>query len=126
LHISFHGNGKDMLSHASLTRFSNPKINPNTIAIFPNGLFGSTPKTRDERCWEGAPYCKSHNDTLFVSEMLAHVRDSYCVDVERVYASGKSIGAGFVDLLACTADVGREFAAFGVSFPPFLFLNISS
>jgi poly(3-hydroxybutyrate) depolymerase len=111
--LSFHGNGKDMTSHATLSRFIEPAINPNAVAVFPNGLFGATSETKDERCWQGAPYCK-HNDTLFVTELLEFMADNYCVDASRIYATGKSIGGGFADVLACTDIPGGEIAAFGV------------
>ncbi len=112
--LSFHGNGKDMNSQATLSRFTEPAINPNMIAVFPNGLFGDTSSTRNKRCWHGAPYCYSHNDTLFVTELLQHMSEQYCVDPSRIYATGKSIGGGFVDILACTTSPGGEFAAFGM------------
>lgn len=99
---------------AQLTRFADPSINPNMIAVFPNGLFGDTAKTQDERCWEGAPYCTSHDDLLFVTDLLEFMRNNYCISPSHVYASGKSIGGGFVDLLACTVNPGGDFAAFAM------------
>ena len=42
------------------------------------------------------------------------MRGEYCVDDERIYASGKSNGGGFVDTLACSPN-GNEFAAFAMA-----------
>lgn len=103
-----------MSYQATLTRFTDPTINPDMIAVFPNGLFGDTAKTQDERCWQGAPYCTSHNDLLFVTDLLEFMRDNYCIRPSQVYASGKSIGGGFVDLLACTESPGGDFTAFAM------------
>ena len=97
---------------AKLSRFTDPTINDNSIAIFPNGLLaGSPPK----RCWEGAPYCTTgQSDKAFVTDLIKYMRENYCIDNNRIYASGKSIGAGFVNLLACSPDHGEDFAAFAM------------
>ena len=39
--ISFHGHGKDMVEQETLSQFSNDAINPNMIAVYPQGLKGS-------------------------------------------------------------------------------------
>ena len=44
--------------------------------------------------------------------MLEDLREGYCVDDNKIYATGLSNGAGFVDLLACDTEVGGNFAAF--------------
>ena len=46
--------------------------------------------------------------------MLNQVKSDYCIDTDRIYASGKSNGAGFVDTLACS-DTGDQFAAFAMA-----------
>ena len=111
--LSFHGNGKDMDYQAAVSRFNDSSINPNMIAVFPQGLPGDDLK---ERCWEGAPYCKNTgaSDKVFVTDLLNHMRENYCVDDFRIYASGKSIGGGFVDVLACSQEHGGDFAAFAM------------
>lgn len=109
--LSFHGNGKDMDYQATLSRFTEPSVNNDSIAVFPNGL-----EVDDDRCWEGAPYCTTGvSDKVFVSDLLEYMRDNYCVDNSRIYASGKSVGGGFVDVLACSPSHGGDFAAFAVS-----------
>lgn len=65
--------------------------------------------------WQGPSYATPGvNDLQFTTDLLDHIRKSYCVDDNRVYASGKSNGAGFVDTLACS-DHGDEFAAFAMA-----------
>ena len=65
--------------------------------------------------WQGPSYaCPGVNDIDFVSDLLAYLEDNFCIDEKRIYASGKSNGAGFVDTLACS-DVGDRFAAFAMA-----------
>lgn len=110
--LSFHGNDRTMDSQATLSRFTDPSINPHMIAVFPNGQAGSD---NGELCWEGAPYCSNAaSDKVFVTDLLNYMRNNYCVDNTRIYASGKSNGGGFVDVLACSPDHGADFAAFAM------------
>ena len=39
--ISFHGHGQDMVPQETLSQFSNDAVNPNMIAVFPQGLKGA-------------------------------------------------------------------------------------
>ena len=39
--ISYHGHGKDMVEQETLSQFSNDAINPNMIAVYPQGLKGT-------------------------------------------------------------------------------------
>lgn len=52
------------------------------------------------------------DDEEFTTELVNHVESKYCIDKTRVYAAGFSNGGGFVGTLACSADHGRQFAAF--------------
>jgi poly(3-hydroxybutyrate) depolymerase len=54
------------------------------------------------------------DDLQFTTYLVAHLQEEYCIDSNRLYASGKSNGAGFVDTLACS-DHGDQFAAFAVA-----------
>lgn len=51
------------------------------------------------------------NDLQFTSDLLEYMRDNFCIDNTRIYATGKSNGGGFVGTLAC-APQGADFAAF--------------
>ena len=63
--------------------------------------------------WQGALYADTGvNDLSFTNTLLDHIASNYCIDASRVYASGKSIGGGFVHILACDKTVGGRFAAF--------------
>ena len=43
--ISFHGHGKNMVEQETLSQFSNDAINPNMIAVYPQGLKGAVSRT---------------------------------------------------------------------------------
>lgn len=45
-------------------------------------------------------------------EMLDHFEERYCIDSSRVYATGKSNGGGFTNLLACDPTASERIAAF--------------
>lgn len=78
---------------------------PDKIVVYPDGV---------EQGWAGANYSRATvpQDLQFTADLLADLRARYCVDSARVYATGMSNGAGFVDVLACNDTVGGEFAAF--------------
>ena len=78
------------------------------IVVYPEGY---------HMAWEGPRYArKGVDDLAFTMDLLAHVEVEYCIDESRVYASGKSNGAGLVDILACSEE-GNAFAAFAMASP---------
>lgn len=103
--FGFHGRGTNGEFFYQDTHLSMPRFSANKIMVYPDGL---------GRAWAGPEYAKAsvEQDLQFVWDMLAHVRSKYCVDSARIYATGFSNGAGFLDTLACNATVGGEFAAF--------------
>ncbi|KAJ9605063.1 hypothetical protein H2200_010453 [Cladophialophora chaetospira] len=109
--LSFHGNNKSMDYQAKLSRLTEPDINNDTIAVFPEGLAAGDPFP-PEKCWEGAPYCNTGvSDKAFITDLPAYMQNNFCIDIDRVYAFGKSIGGGFVDVLACSRRHDGDFAA---------------
>jgi polyhydroxybutyrate depolymerase len=73
-----------------------------TFSIFP-GVVGQG--------WQVFPGESGDRDVAFFDAMLAHMTDQYCIDPERVYATGHSNGAFFSNLLACMR--GDQIAAIG-------------
>jgi len=49
--------------------------------------------------------------------MLAYLRGNYCIDESLLFATGKSNGGGFIDLLACSPHQDAPFAAFAMASP---------
>jgi polyhydroxybutyrate depolymerase len=54
-------------------------------------------------------YCTCNDDLAFVGQLLDELEDTLCIDLDRVYATGVSNGAGFVHRLGC--DMADRFAA---------------
>lgn len=50
-----------------------------------------------------------------MEELTANLSTQYCLDTNRIYASGFSNGGGFVGTLACDATASNLFAAFGAN-----------
>ncbi|KAF4126926.1 depolymerase [Geosmithia morbida] len=103
--LGFHGSSSIGLFFEADTRLSSARFTPDTITVYPDGLGGA---------WAGANYsdATTTQDLDFVLDLLSDLRREYCVDSARIYATGMSIGGGFVDTIACSERVGREFAAF--------------
>lgn len=63
--------------------------------------------------WQGPTYATPGvSDKEFTTDLVNHVKATYCIDVSRVYAAGYSNGGGFVNTLACSPNHGGQFAAF--------------
>ncbi|KAJ7598566.1 hypothetical protein C8J56DRAFT_770956 [Mycena floridula] len=105
--LSFHGNGKDSAEQESSSGLSaaGRQINgAGIIAVYPQGSSNS---------WMGAPYsAKGVDDIAFVKDLLDSFQDNMCVDTSRIYASGKSNGGGFTNILACDPQMSARIAAF--------------
>ncbi|KAI1266456.1 carbohydrate esterase family 1 protein [Xylariaceae sp. FL1019] len=102
--IGFHGSSSIGLFFEADTKLSESRFTANKIMVYPNGVGGA---------WAGANYSEVSvtEDLQFVSDLLTALRNDYCVDDARVYATGISNGGGFVNTIACST-VGGEFAAF--------------
>ncbi|RKF58744.1 Feruloyl esterase B [Erysiphe neolycopersici] len=101
--FNFHGRGHTSQYQERLTGFSRPDWNPNAIVIYPQGI---------NNTWQGDPDSINVDDKEFVSDMITTLSNNYCLDDERIYATGKSNGGGFINLLACDAQLSTQIAAF--------------
>lgn len=103
--IAYHGRGS---TGTEVEGFSGLSSLPAVVA-YPNGEIGTGSGYR--QAWQGAPYAPPGvDDVKFTSDLLDQLQSAYCVDPTRTYATGKSNGAGFVNLLACR--MSDRFAAF--------------
>ncbi|KAL1605126.1 hypothetical protein SLS60_004669 [Paraconiothyrium brasiliense] len=104
--FDFHGRNGSPESQYKNSQYDKYDAGKEYIGVYPAGVNES---------WQGAPYAvEGVDDVLFVKDLLAQMRQEYCIDDDHVYASGKSNGGGFVDTLACS-DEGDEFAAFAMA-----------
>jgi poly(3-hydroxybutyrate) depolymerase len=62
--------------------------------------------------WQGDPNVQT-DDVKFTLELLDNITKTFCIDEDKVYASGISNGGGFVaNVLACDSTASTKFAAF--------------
>ncbi|KAF7293027.1 hypothetical protein MIND_01202100 [Mycena indigotica] len=115
--VSFHGFKSNAKKQERITGLSGSGIRINgkgIVAVYPQGQFGPG-KNGDEsiRAWQGAPYSPPGvDDVAFTQALVSHLSENLCLDSNRFYASGKSNGGGFTNLLACTPETAGLFAAF--------------
>lgn len=102
--FSFHGRGETPKNQEELSKFSDAHINPDMLAVYPLGI-------KNE--WQGDPDATT-DDVQFTLDMLDAISSKYCIDLDRVYAAGKSNGGGFsANILACDPVASTKIAAFG-------------
>lgn len=95
--LVFHGRGS---SGPEIEEFSRLSELP-AIVAYPDGVPGGEGK----QAWQGAPYSAPRvDDVAFTDDLLDHTEAGLCVDSTRVYATGKSNGGGFTDVLTCRAS----------------------
>jgi poly(3-hydroxybutyrate) depolymerase len=143
---SYHGRGKNATHQEDITGLSKSASNPDHIVVYPQGMIpvsGKTSKFRTRRqsdddddgddddddeedededeskkgvaSWQGDPDSTT-DDVKFTLELLEDITKSYCVEEEKVYASGMSNGGGFVaNILACDESATKKFAAFAAA-----------
>lgn len=94
--IAYHGRGN---TGVGTEIFSDLSTLP-AIVAYPNGVIGLG--DGDRQAWQGAPYsAPGVDDVAFTNDLLDRLEHTLCVDERRVYATGKSNGAGFVGILGC-------------------------
>ncbi|CAK1356994.1 hypothetical protein CB0940_11838 [Cercospora beticola] len=104
--LDFHGNSGTPWQQYQNSRYFDYAKGQQYLVVYPAGYEGS---------WQGPSYANQDvNDLQFVTDLTTHLKTEYCIDDSRMYASGKSNGGGFVDLLACS-DNGDEFSAFAMA-----------
>lgn len=104
--LDFHGNSRTGTDQYNNSMYYAYDGGLDYIAVYPEGV---------DRSWQGASYAVSDVDDIqFTSDLVTHLHETYCIDANRMYVSGKSNGGGFADLLACS-DLGDNFAAFAMA-----------
>lgn len=94
--LAFHGRGNDAVRTEGFSQLSTLPA----VVVYPNGVVGLGDGER--QAWQGAPYsAPGVDDVTFTADLLDRLERELCLDTGRVYATGKSNGAGFTGLLAC-------------------------
>lgn len=105
--FSFHGRSGSAAGQESLCKLSEPEKNENMLVVYPEGI---------DKQWQGDPAAKS-DDISFTLDLISSLQNQYCIDPDKVFATGQSNGGGFAaNILACHPVASQRIAAFaGVS-----------
>ncbi|OQO08513.1 hypothetical protein B0A48_06383 [Cryoendolithus antarcticus] len=104
--ISFHDRGESGMQQEALFKLSDPAINPDMLVIYPDGI---------ENEWQGDPAATTDDLTLAVNA-ITYAKSNFCIDTERIYATGMGNGGGFGNnILACDPASKQLAAVAGVS-----------
>ncbi|KAM0722085.1 hypothetical protein Q7P37_003011 [Cladosporium fusiforme] len=105
-----HGRGGSSDSQRKNSMYYDYTPSSNYVIVYPQGLSGEKGAS-----WQGPTYAPAGvDDVRFVADLLAQFKNNYCIDTDRVFASGMSNGGGFVNTLACS-DTGDQFAGFAMA-----------
>ena len=118
--IMFHGSTGSGLKFYNTSRWKELGNTHHFISVYPTAMTvcvsnGTQQKTNTYWMTPIIEVCPNQNrpdDVLFVKKMLEHLRANYAVDDARVYASGFSIGMGFI-MMELLVKMPEAFAAVG-------------
>jgi len=101
--LVFHGGGSSALAAAARYGFNALAGEAGAVVVYPEGLNGH---------WaDGRGVFRDGDDVAFTKTLVARLRQRLRIDARRIYATGHSNGAIFVNTLACR--VPDVFAAIG-------------
>ncbi|OAA60043.1 carbohydrate esterase family 1 protein [Cordyceps fumosorosea ARSEF 2679] len=100
--LSFHGGSRDAKDQLELDGFTTASANAASIVAYPQGI---------DDVWQGVPGV-TVDDVKFTHDILDYLKGKYSIDKTRIYASGKSDGGGFCNVLACDDGASKRIAAF--------------
>ncbi|KAJ5611173.1 hypothetical protein N7510_007892 [Penicillium lagena] len=100
--LSYHGGDRTADDQLQLDQLTNPDFNTRAFVVYPQGINNK---------WQGVPG-DTTNDIQFTDDILKQIDSKYCIDTTRVWATGKSDGGGFCNVLACNTEMSTRFAAF--------------
>ncbi|KAL1738216.1 hypothetical protein HDZ31DRAFT_51337, partial [Schizophyllum fasciatum] len=94
--LSFHGADGTAQHQEEASQLSLPGqtiAGRSIVAVYPQGL----PGNGRSAAWEAAPYADPNaHDVDFTLAIIDEVVSALCIDITRIYVSGKSNGGGFV------------------------------
>lgn len=94
--IDYHPIGGSSEGQMSGTTYKAQTDPEGVISLYPQG----TTKTMGPG-WNVGPCCSNDDDLEFTREMIKYVREKACIDPQRIYATGFSMGGGMSNHVAC-------------------------
>ncbi len=105
--LVFHGRFESAEEIAEITQFNNLADQQNFLVVYPIGIHAHW---NDGSGTTGlAP--RNHDDVGFIAALIRHLETTLAVDPTRIYATGMSNGAMFVQRLGC--ELSEMLAAIG-------------
>jgi polyhydroxybutyrate depolymerase len=106
--LDFHFLGSSGSRERGMSPYPDQTDPEGAVVAFPNGLSGPA-----GTAWNIGPCCVANvDDVAFAKALVAQVQTTACIDPERVYAVGGSLGGGMAYYLAChAADVFAAVAS---------------
>jgi polyhydroxybutyrate depolymerase len=90
--LALHGAGGSGSKMETYSGFSGLADQHRFLVAYPNAA-GPT--------WNSAADPAKSHDVAFISDLIAHLRQTLCIDSRRIYATGVSNGGGMVAVLGC-------------------------
>jgi polyhydroxybutyrate depolymerase len=103
--VDYHGTGGESLRYS--TTFSGMVRDG-----LDRGYLVVAPQAANE-VWSAPGYPAIADDVAFTKSLIDTVSSTYCVDPNRVYAAGFSLGGGFSNYISCVLDVWAAVAPEG-------------
>ena len=94
--IDYHPIGGSSEGQMRDTKYKALTDKEGVISLYPQG----TTKTMGPG-WNVGPCCSNDDDLEFTREMIKYVREKACIDPQRIYAAGFSMGGGMSNHVAC-------------------------
>ena len=94
--IDYHPIGGSSEGQMKDTKYKSLTDKEGVISLYPQG----TTKTMGPG-WNVGPCCSNDDDIEFTREMIKYVREKACIDPQRIYAAGFSMGGGMSNHVAC-------------------------
>ncbi len=107
--LLFHGSGSDAVQTSIYTQMPARASHDGYLVATPDAVGGQ---------WQLSPPGARTADLGYASALIADLSSRYCVDRNRVYAAGISLGSEFSAIVACTP--GDHIAAVGLVAAEFL------
>jgi poly(3-hydroxybutyrate) depolymerase len=117
--FAYHGHGGSSRGIEDQTGFNDANLNPFAIAVYVQGV-GTDDKGKDDSGYESNPaygstseiaFNKQIRDTDFLKQLVVDMKNTFCIDSTRIFATGHSNGGGFCGVIACDPELSKTFAA---------------
>ncbi|KAM0698062.1 hypothetical protein Q7P36_001526 [Cladosporium allicinum] len=112
--FAYHGNGASSGEIERQTGFNDAGLNPFAIAVYVQGV-GSGNSGYESNPGYGSSATGSPNNQIrdrdFLKQLVLSMKDTFCIDSTRIFATGQSNGGGFCGVIACDPELSVTFAA---------------